>query len=408
MRISRPEHALYAAYMKAFKLATWVSPFREPELLEGPGSALELCGTIARGGARHVLLVTDRTLVRLGLVAPIADRLRGDGVTVTVFDDVEPDPTLALIESGREAYVAAGCDAVLGVGGGSALDAAKLIAARATNRKPVARMTGLFRVWRRPAPLYAIPTTAGTGSEVTIAAVVTDPERQLKLTAIDFKLLPIAAALDPTLMTGIPPHITAATGMDALTHAIEAVISDNAFARTTPRALDAARAIFRWLPVAARDGRNLEARQALARASYDAGFAFTQAGVGYVHAISHGFGARYHTPHGLGNAIALPWVLDFSLPARADRLALVARHCGIGEPDASDAALAERLVSEIRALNAALGIPSHLDALRAADLPAIADAALREARFTYAVPRYLDQRSCEALVAKMLPPAVAQ
>ncbi|TNF28703.1 MAG: iron-containing alcohol dehydrogenase [Deltaproteobacteria bacterium] len=390
--------------MKLFKLGTWLSPFREPERFEGPGSALQLCEVIALLGARRILLVTDRTLVRLGLVAPLEAALRKRGVAVARFDDVEPDPTLTLVEAGHARYQHAGCDAVLAVGGGSAIDLAKLVAARATNDVRVAQMTGLFRVRRRAAPLYAVPTTAGTGSEVTIVAVVTDPVRRRKLTALDFKLLPRAVALDPTLMTGLPAHITAATGMDALTHAIEAVLSRNAFARTTPRALDAARDIFRWLPVAVRDGRDLAARQALARASYEAGFAFTQAGVGYVHALSHGFGARYHTPHGLGNAIALPWVLDYSKPACADRMALVARHCGLGAPGDSDDALAERLVAEIRAMNAALGIPTHLAALRREDIPALAAGALREARFTYAVPRYLDQRGCEALLAQMLPP----
>ena len=270
------------------------------------------------------------------------------------------------------------------------------------NNKPVVKMAGLFRVFWGILPLYAVPTTAGTGSEVTIAAVVSDPEQQRKLPVMDLKLMPTAAALDGALMTGLPPHITAATGMDALTHAVESYISRNAMKKTDPHALEAVRLIMDNLETAVADGGNLQARQNMARASHVAGIAFTQAGVGYVHAIAHNFGALYHVPHGLANAIVMPHVLDYSKSHCAHRLADLARASKTGPANASDAQLADAFIARIRAMNETFGIPSQLDKLRAEDLDRIASAALSEARFTYAVPRYLDHQSCKALVGQML------
>ncbi len=392
-------------YLMALKAVTAVMPFRWPEVYEGPGSALVLVRRLAADGHRRVLVVSDATLVRLGVLEPLCSELERLGVEVARFDAITPDPTIDQVEAGLEALQRHAATALLAVGGGSPIDAAKLIGARARNRKPVARMAGLFRVHRGMLPLYAVPTTAGTGSEATLAAVVRDPERQRKLAAVDPRLIPIAAALDAELMVGLPPPITAATGMDALTHAVEAFISRNALARTDEKALEAARLIVRHLPAAHRNGENREARQQMARAAHLAGIAFTQAGVGYVHAIAHQLGARYGTPHGLANAIVMPRVLDHALPACEGRLAKLARHCGIGPEHGSPRHQAEAFVAHVRDLKQAFGIPDHLAELRDADIPAIARAARAEARFTYAVPRYLDQPSAEALVRDLLPPA---
>ncbi|WP_348672620.1 iron-containing alcohol dehydrogenase, partial [uncultured Abyssibacter sp.] len=336
---------------------------------------------------------------------PLRQRLESAGVTVTVFDGVEPDPSVALIEKGVEQLKRDSADAILAIGGGSSIDAAKIIAARATNNKPIRKMEGLFRVFRRPLPLHAIPTTAGTGSEVTIAAVVSDPERHKKMSVIDLKLTPVSACLDGKLMAGLPPGVTAATGMDALTHAVEAYISRNAMKRTDEQAIEATRLIMEHLPKVMDDGQNIESRQQMALASYKAGIAFTQAGVGYVHAISHNFGARYHTPHGLGNAIVLPYVLEYSKTACAGRLADLARVSGMDGDGADDLELAERFIRRVREMNAQFGIPAGLDALRDEDVPAIAKAAMSEAHFTYAVPRYMDRETCEAFIRTIkLPP----
>ncbi len=391
------------SYMLTFKLVTFLMPFKWPKVFEGSGSSLKLVEHMAQAGHSNVLIVSDAVLVKLGVLDKMKAELEARNVRYAIFDGVEPNPSIAQIDAGYKVLEANGCTAILAVGGGSPIDAAKLIGARAKNNKPIWKMTGLFRVWRGMLPLYAVPTTAGTGSEVTIAAVVSDPANQRKAAAMDLKLMPTAAALDGELMTGLPAHITAATGMDALTHAVESFISRNAMKKTDEKAIEATQLIMKNLATAVSDGSNLEARQNMARASHLAGIAFTQAGVGYVHAIAHKFGAMYHTPHGLANAIVMPHVLDYSLPNCAQRLAELARHCGIGAPGADDLHVAREFIARIRSMNEQFGIPSTLSTLKAKDIPEIAKSAINEARFTYAVPRYMTRQIAEGLIKNMLP-----
>ena len=392
----------YQSLMKTLKGVIKTLPFPKPTLFSGPGSSLDLCDAISLMGVRKVLIVTDAMLVKIGLLKDIEGRLEELGVRYAIYDGVLPDPTIDQIEAGLKILKRERCQAILAVGGGSPIDAAKVIAARATNDKPVSRMEGMFKVFSAPMPLYAIPTTAGTGSEVTIAAVVSDPRRKKKTPIMDPKLVPMMAALDGALMTGLPPPVTAATGMDALTHAVEAYISANALPETDGYALAATRLIMENLPTAVAKGKDVKARQAMAFASYYAALAFTRAGVGYVHAISHNFGAYYHTPHGLGNAIVLPYVLDFSKRSCTRRLANLAEVAGLRKKGDRPQALAGKFIDHIRAMNEQFGIPDTLEALKKSDIPAIARAALKEAHFTYAVPKYMDQKACEGLIAKML------
>lgn len=390
-------------YMAIFKVVTALMPFKWPRMFEGTGSSLDLIRHMADEGHRNVLLVTDAVLVKLGVLEKMKAELETQGVKYVIFDGVEPNPTVEQIEAGYRMLKENGCQAILAVGGGSPIDAAKMIGARAKNNKPVVKLTGLLRVHKGMLPLYAVPTTAGTGSEVTIAAVVSDTANKRKVAAMDLRLLPKAAALDGALMTGLPAHITAATGMDALTHAVESFVSRNAMKKTDEKALEATQLVMKYLETAVTDGGNLEARQKMARASHLAGISFTQAGVGYVHGIAHKFGALYHTPHGLANAIVMPHVLDFSLPNCADRLAILARACGIGEKGADDVHLARAFIARIREMNAKFGIPTQLAALKAADIPEVAKSAIAEARFTYAVPRYMSQPVAEAVIKNLLP-----
>lgn len=392
---------LYRARMLALKGLTMLVPVPRPILFVGADSTRELNRAIARFGARHVFIVTDATLVELGVIQPVVDHLASLEVRTTVFDRVTPDPDFALIDAGAAELEAAGCDAVLAVGGGSPMDAGKVIAARVTGNKPAAELTGIMKLKAPPLPVYAIPTTAGSGSEVTIAAVLSDREAQLKKPVVDPKLVPVAAALDPKLMLGLPPGVTAATGMDAMTHAVESYLSRHATPDTDRLALAAVRMITRHLPRAWADGSDIEAREAMAIAASYAGSAFTRANVGYVHAIAHQFGARYHTPHGLANAIVMPHVLEYTRPAAEERMAELARAAGVaGETDAE---LADGFIQCIRDLNTELGIPSDLAPLKRADVPAIARAALKEAHSLYPVPRYMDRRCCEAVIHRMLP-----
>lgn len=391
------------SYMVIFKGVTAVMPFKWPKTFEGSDSSIELVKHMANQGHKNVLIVSDAVLVKLGLLEKMTAELKNNGVEFHIFDGVEPNPTVEQIDAGAAMCEKHACDAILAVGGGSPIDAAKMIGAKVKNKKPIVKMTGLFRVWRGMLPLYAVPTTAGTGSECTIAAVVTDTANKRKLPAMDLKLMPTAAALDGALMTGLPPHITAATGMDALTHAVEAYISNNAMSKTDACGVEAVKLIMSNLETAVADGGNVTARQNMARASHLAGIAFTQAGVGYVHAIAHKFGALYHTPHGLANAIVMPYVLDYSLPKCASRLAELARITNIGPSGVSDEELAKAFVQRIRDMNEKFGIPTKLDALKQNDISDIADSALAEARFTYAVPRYMTKPVAEGLISQMLP-----
>src|SRR5512147_408612 len=282
-----------------------------PTALVGAGSALRLCHTIGQFGFQRVMIVTDAVLVKLGLIEPIRRALVEQGIDVAVHDGITPDPTYPVLQAGYEAVRKHRSNAILAVGGGSAIDAAKVIGAMAVTGKSPAKLIGMLKVSKPMLPLFAIPTTAGTGSEVTVAAVVTDPVKHSKSAVIDPKLVPLATALDPALMQGMPPQITAATGMDALTHAVEAHMNRWPHAETPLHCRSAVRMIFANLPRAYADGTDLEARESMALASFNAGLAFTKAYVGYVHAFSHKVGGMYGVPHGLANAIILPYVLDF-------------------------------------------------------------------------------------------------
>lgn len=396
------EVMLLRIYMRLMKWVTRVVRLEWPQLFEGPGSSLELCRKIALDGHKQVLLVTDAGLTSLGMHQPLVAELEAQGVACRVYDGVEPDPSISQVEIGFTELKAVGAQAVLALGGGSSIDAAKVMAAMAKNKKPVRKMFGLFKARKGMLPFYVIPTTAGTGSEVTVGAVISDPVSGEKLLMADPKLMPNVVALDGELMRGLPPAITAATGMDALTHAVEAFVSRNATAETDAYAVGAGRIIFQDLETAFADGDEAELRQRLARAAHLAGKAITKASLGYVHAIAHNFGARYHLPHGLANAIVMPYVLEYSLPCCAGRMATFARDCGV--TDASDnAAAAQALIARIRQMNQTFGIPDHVSDLRSADVPAIATAARAEARFLYPVPRYLTQDAAEELISQMQP-----
>ncbi|MCC2604432.1 iron-containing alcohol dehydrogenase [Planctobacterium marinum] len=384
------------------KLVTVFIPAPKPTIYSGAGSSLKLCESLNYMGVNRLLIVTDEMLVKLGLLEPIEQRLKALNIEFVVFDKVVPDPGYQIVEAGVDLGVTHKCDAVLGFGGGSSLDAAKIIAARLTNPVPIKKLVGVLKVKVAPVPIFTIPTTAGTGSETTIAAVVSDPDTNQKTPVIDPKLVPVAAALDPVLMTGLPPQITAATGMDALTHAVESYISRHAAPDTDVYALSAVKMIMKYLPVAYKDGNNLEAREAMALASFYAGAAFTKANLGYVHAIAHQFGAFYHTPHGLANAIVLPKVLDYSLPAATERLAQLAVATGLGDHSEAEPVLAQKFVDSVKALNQQIGIPSTLDKLKQEDIPAIAKGALKEAHYLYPVPRYMNNKQCQAMVSAML------
>ena len=371
-----------------------------PTTFVGAGSAARLCGSIGLFGLRRTLIVTDGVLVKLGLVEPLRRSLAAQGVEVAVHEGITPDPTYDVLQHGYEAAQAHRCDSILAVGGGSVIDAAKVIDAMVVSGKAPAKLVGLLKVGKPMLPLFAVPTTAGTGSEVTVAAVVTDPVKHEKAAIIDPKLVPSATALDPLMMKGMPKAVTAATGMDAMTHAIEAYTNRWPHPDTAFYAISAVRMIFANLPRAFAHGEDLEARESMAVAANYAGLAFTKAYVGYVHAFSHQIGGMYGVPHGQANAILLPYVLDFlkDAPHARRRLADLAVAIGAGSPSEPQDLLAQRFVDRVRELNRAIGIPDKLEAMKAPDIGEIARAAMVEAHRDYPVPKNMSLGEAEALM----------
>lgn len=392
----------YQGLTKTLQIAAAIIPMPKPTLFTGTDSSLELCDAISHLGIKKLLLVTDKVLVKIGLLAKITQRLDSLGIQYVIYDGILPDPTYDQVEDGLKILQKNKCVAILAVGGGSPIDASKAIAARATNKKPLAKMAGLFKLRKRPLPLFVVPTTAGTGSEVTIVSVVSDPITHQKTPIIDPQLVPMMAALDGALMTGLPAAVTAATGMDALTHAIESYISTNSTAETKGYSLAACKLIMENLATAVHDGGNLEARQNMAMASYYAGLAFTKAGVGYVHAIAHNFGALYSTPHGLANSIVLPYILDYSKADIIQELAELSKASGLQTGKESKRQLADKFIATIRAMLEDFSIPNTLSDLKEGDIPKIAKLALDEAHANYPVPKYMDINTCKDIISKMV------
>ena len=340
---------------------------------------------------KKALIVTGKKSAKLsGALDDVKYALEKNNIEYVIFDKVMSNPTVECVYDGAETAMEEEVDFVIAIGGGSPMDAAKAAAALLVRpNRSLSSLAGLLKVRRRIPPFIAVPTTAGTGSETTIAAVITGRDHR-KYAVSDLCLIPRYAILDPTLSAGLPPHITAETGMDALTHAVEAYLSRFYNTRKTrEQAERAVVTIFSHLERAYRDGASLPDRAAMLQASFDAGAAFTRASVGNVHAIAHTLGGLYGTAHGLANAVLLPIVLEDYGAAAYPRLARLAHLVGIQE--ASAEASARAFIAEIRAMNARMGIPDHFDCIRSEDIPLMASWACREANPVYPVPVIYDQ-----------------
>ena len=398
--------AFYKEWFYRGRLALTGGVLRKPQprplTFTGPGASLQLCRTVGQFGIGSLLIVTDTPLRELGLLDDILGALEAAGVETRVYDGVLPDPTEKVVDEGIALLHAHACAAVLAVGGGSSIDCAKVIALGSANRCNAEDCVGLNKCKLPALPFFAIPTTAGTGSESTCIAVISDNETHAKNGVIDHSLIPRIAALDPVLMQGLPPALTAATGMDALTHAIESYIGTLGNADTDFFSLAAAKLIFEHLPEAYEDGANLQAREAMALASYYGGLAISQTLVGYAHAISHNLGAKYGIPHGLGNAMALPHVLECLQGDATRKMAELALHAGIGESGESPSVLAQKLVDRVRTLNRRIGIPETSEAIQASDIEELVDLALAEGS-SYPTPRYFDRGECRSLIERLVP-----
>lgn len=397
------DKAAYRSFHHLMRIAVKRLPFGLPTVLSGPDSIDQLADNITMLGLRHALLVTDRNLSKLGLPDGLHSALEKRGVGCSVYDEVQPDPTVGNVEQGVALYRDFGCDCIIGFGGGSSMDCAKIIGARLANPfLSIRRMKGYLRVlWPLP-PLFCVPTTAGTGSEATIVGVIKDDVTHEKLVVTDPKLLPQIAVLSGELMVDLPNHITAATGMDALTHAVESFIGINGNEFTDFHAQKATRLIMEHLPEAYENGANLHARQQMAVASFCAGAAFTRAFVGYVHAIAHNVGAVYGVAHGLANAVALAPVLKFYGEDAHKKLAELALAAGIGYPSQSTRALATAFIERIEQMNTSMNIPTKMPQVRERDIPMLAKRILKEAHPDYPVPRFMTNEQCQQMLAAML------
>ncbi|MCL2600247.1 MAG: iron-containing alcohol dehydrogenase [Treponema sp.] len=373
-----------------FNLGARVLPWRKAALVEGPGSIREIPGLLLGQNVKKPLLVTDDGLVRAGIAGRVVGVLEKAGVSHAVFSDVEPNPSVNTVNAIQRLYLAEGCDGIIALGGGSSMDAAKGAAARvARPGKSVRQLSGLLKVLKRIPPFIAIPTTAGTGSETTIAALITDTETSHKCAIMDLSLIPRHAILDPELTVGLPPAISAATGMDALTHAVEAYLCWTYNTGESIRlALEAVETIFANLEKVYADGSDMEARQAMLLASYKAGFAFTRAGVGNIHAIAHTLGGLYNTPHGLANAVLLPRVLEDYGRKVHKKLARLAKAAGLatGTGAKTNAEKARVFIDAVYAMNERMGIPRGFDCIKSEDIPRMVKWAGRESNPLYPVP----------------------
>ena len=386
--------------VKLMKFAVSFQPGAKHFAFTGSGSSAQLCRHIARMGFKKVLVVTDKPLRELGVVDNAVSALVEAGVDIAYYDGVLPDPTYAQVAEGTAILRQHGSEAVLAVGGGSSMDAAKLIAACATTDQSPTEWVGFGKVKHEVLKLFAIPTTSGTGSEATMGAVVSDSDTHAKSVISGAPLIPTAVALDAQLTIGLPPHITAATGMDALTHGIEAYIGIWERGTRLEDASAAVKLVFKHLADAYHDGSNLEARESMAMGSYYAGIAINQVNVGSVHAIAHQLGAKYGIPHGLANALVLPHILEYCREDALSRLAELAVMVGLGTESEGQDQLSFKFIQAVRDLRTEVGIPDHSDKIRAEDYEDICNAAIIEGD-GYPVPRLLEREAIVSILTQI-------
>ncbi|MBQ2764780.1 MAG: iron-containing alcohol dehydrogenase [Firmicutes bacterium] len=385
------------AFQTVFRIAIPVLPYRKPQTLDGLRS---IPGILKEKKADSVLLVTDENLRKLGLTKRLEEFLAEAGIACHVYDKVVPNPTTDNVEAARAVYIAGKCKAIIAFGGGSPMDCAKATAARiARPHKSLPKMKGLLKVMKPTPTIIAVPTTAGSGSETTLAAVITNSENHHKYVINDFVLIPKYAVLDPAVTASLPKHVASTTGMDVLTHAVEAFIGRSTTKDTRADAIEATRLVFENLENAC-TVNDEESRRNMLHASFLAGSAFTKSYVGYVHAVAHTLGGAYNVPHGLANAVLLPNVLEAYGEAAEERLSILANVIGLsGNTEEEKAKL---FIKAIREMNRRLDIPTVIEELQEEDIPRLAKLADAEANPLYPVPVLWDAKELESLYYTVL------
>ena len=381
------------AFQKVFHIAIPFLPYRKPKIA---GSVKELPEIIMRHKCTHVLIITDGGIMKLGLTRRLEKALKEAGIPYTIYDKTIANPTTVNVREALELYHKEGCDAIIGFGGGSSMDCAKAVGACSVKpNQSLAQMKGILKVHKKLPLLMAVPTTAGTGSETTLAAVITDADTRYKYAINDFPLIPRYAVLDPKVTLSLPPFITATTGMDALTHAVEAYIGNSTTIDTRRDALKAVKLIFENIDIAYEHGDNIQARRNMLHASFYAGCAFTKSYVGYVHAVAHSLGGQYNVPHGLANAILLPLVLreyGSCIDKKLHKLAIAA---GLADKNTPDHEAAELFIQAIEEMKERFGIVNIVNEIQETDIPKLAHYADKEANPLYPVPKLMDVSELE-------------
>lgn len=371
----------------------------------GPGSRSVLPEVVGRLGKSKAMVVTDAGLVKFGVAKMVTDILDANGIPYGVFSDVKPNPTVTNVKNGIAAFKASGADLLIAVGGGSAIDTAKAIGIVSNNPEfsDIVSLEGVAPTKNKSVSIVALPTTAGTAAETTINYVIIDEEKQKKMVCVDPNDIPAVAIIDAELMYSLPKGLTAATGMDALTHAIEGYITRGAWELSDMFEIEAIRMISRHLPKAVDNPKDAEARNGMAVAQYVAGMAFSNVGLGLVHGMAHPMGSLFDVPHGVANALLLPVVMEFNMPACLDKYPEIARAMGVDTAGMSREEASQAAVDAVRALSVKVGIPQHLGELGITekDIPALADQALADV-CTPGNPREVTLDDIKALYAKVL------
>ncbi|MBR4983794.1 MAG: iron-containing alcohol dehydrogenase [Lachnospiraceae bacterium] len=391
----------YRLRQAGFSAFMYLAPIRKAQVISGTGSLLQIPEKIKKDGKKKVLVVTTPGFMKRGSLVPFFEELKKQHLEYAIFSEVQPDPTTDCIEEAVALYKKEKCEVIVAIGGGSVIDCSKALGARiARPKKSLQQMQGLLKVLKRIPDIYAVPTTAGTGSEATAGAVITDGKNHYKFTILDLCLVPRYAVLDAGLTCPLPPHITAHTGMDALTHAVEAYTNCFCSPLAKKMSLDAVKLIYENLETAYLDGNNKKARENMLLASYYAGVAINNNFIGYVHAIAHGIGGLYGVTHGKANAIILPYVLEAFGEKSYKKLADLADLVGLAGNTQEEKAKA--FIDSILDLNKKLGIEKNIVELRKEDIPELAKRAVKEGNPTYPVPMIWENAMFEKVIEKIV------
>ena len=371
----------------------------------GPGAREVLPQEISRMGFKKAFVATDKDLIKFGVADKVLKVLENAGIPYEVFSEIKPNPTVSNVKAGVEAFAKSGADFIIAIGGGSSMDTAKAVGIITNNPEfaDVVSLEGVADTKKKSVPIIALPTTAGTAAEVTINYVITDEENEKKMVCVDPNDIPVMAIVDAELMYTLPRGLTAATGMDALTHAIEGLITRGAWEMSDMFELKAIEMIARYLETAVNEPQNAEARNGMAVAQYIAGMAFSNVGLGVVHGMAHPLGAIFDIPHGVANALLLPTVMEFNMPAAIDKYVQIAKAMNVYSAGMSNEEAAEAAVEAVRQLSIRVGIPQHLAELgiKAEDLDKLATAAAADV-CTPGNPRFVDKEIIQRLYEKVL------